>query len=158
KTNPSIDLDEHEALSRCKRVRVYGNDGANFNGLVVNSDGSINALVVGGSFTFTGTISSTATVNIATSVTLNVNQAVLPAHNVTAFLAGAVTLNVLPPATQTIAGTVTSFVAGSATLFVVPPLSQTIAGTVTSFVAGSVTLNVVPPATMTVAGTVTTFL
>lgn len=114
--DPGIIRDAFEALSRCFRTRVYGNDGVNFNSLVINADGSINV----SGLAFTGSINSTATINVAGSVTLfaivntsgSATSNAIVAGTVTAFLAGSVTLNVNQAVVP--AHSVTAFVAGVA--------------------------------------------
>lgn len=120
-SQPSIDFEEHRHLSRTKGVSVYGTDGAQFNALAVNADGSI---------TVVGSISSAQAVTafIAASTTLYavVNTGAAGAQSVTAWIAQSVTLNAV---VNTASPQVTVFVGGSL------PAANT-----TAWIAGSVTL------------------
>lgn len=147
-SQPSIDFEEHRHLSRTKGVSVYGanSGGTQFNGLVINDDGSI--LV-------TGSISSAQSVTayIAGSVTLNavVNTSAQGALSVTAFIAQSVTLFVVPPSTQAVSGTVTVHVAPTSTLGIVQVI-QPVASALNAHVIGDKAADTAVPSNPVVVG------
>jgi hypothetical protein len=142
-----LDWQEHLLAARCKRVTPFGFDGANFNIPNVNASGAL--LVTG---TFTASVASQVTVNVAGAATLYaVVNTSAAAGGVTAFIAGSTTLFAVVNVGA--AGTVTTAIASSVTLYAQVNTQVTVAigagatigvgaHNVTAFVAGGATIGI----------------